>query len=105
LEGEGIRKSTSCWGESTGAGEAYLGLEQLPEIYLELEQLPETTLSPGIPGSRHLYLDSDSEEVITLCKGVIRACKVNTWSSRSPGTCIFPDGESVHRWCEHEQVT
>jgi hypothetical protein len=56
-----IRKSTSYCDESTGAGEIYLEQEQLPETYLELEQLPETTLSPGVPGSRRLYLDSDSE--------------------------------------------
>jgi hypothetical protein len=41
--------------------ETYLELEQVHETYLELEQLPETTLSPGVPGSRHLYLNSDSE--------------------------------------------
>jgi hypothetical protein len=64
-----IRKSTGYWGESTGAGEAYLELEQVHETHLELEQLPETTLSPGVPGSRHLYLNSDSEstEKRSLC--------------------------------------
>jgi hypothetical protein len=33
-----------------------------------------------------------------LCEEVIRACKVDTWSSRSPGTCIFPDALNRPHW-------